>query len=107
MTFGNTVQLGIPMVTALFGTAGLSLHIAIVSLHALVLLTIATVLAEIDRGGEGSMRSRIGQTVRRSVIHPVTLPILCGLAYHATGLPIPGRSTTCWPPSRSPWFRSA
>jgi malonate transporter and related proteins len=89
VTFSNTVQLGIPVVTALFGTAGLSLQIAIVSLHALVLLTIATVLAEIDGGGNGSRRSRIGQTLRRSVIHPVTLPILCGLGYHATGLPIP------------------
>ncbi len=90
VTFSNTVQLGIPVVTALFGTAGLSLQIAIVSLHALVLLTIATVLAEIDRGSNGSRRARIGQTVRRSIIHPVTLPILCGLGYHATGLPIPG-----------------
>jgi predicted permease len=90
VTFSNTVQLGIPVVTALFGTVGLSLHVAIVSLHALVLLTVATVLAEIHRGGNGSKLSRIGQTARRSVIHPVTLPILCGLAYNATGLPIPG-----------------
>ncbi|MFC7478850.1 AEC family transporter [Luedemannella flava] len=87
MTFSNMVQLGIPVVTALFGTAGLTLHIALISLHAVILLTTATVLAEISRN-DG--RSLIGQTVRRSLIHPVTLPILLGLAYHATGLPIPG-----------------
>src|SRR3982750_4208774 len=32
--FGNTVQVGIPLATALFGEAGLSIHVAIVSLHA-------------------------------------------------------------------------
>jgi malonate transporter and related proteins len=89
VTFSNTVQLGIPVVTALFGAAGLALLIAIISMHALVLLTIATVLAESHGGGDGSLRARIGQTVRRSVIHPVTLPILLGLGYHATGLPLP------------------
>ena len=89
VTFSNSVQLGIPVVVALFGTAGLTLHIAIVSLHALILLTTATVLAETQRGAGGPMRSRIGQTVRRSLIHPVVLPIVLGLAYHATGLPIP------------------
>ena len=88
VTFSNTVQLGIPVVTALFGTAGLTVHIAIVSLQSLVLLTTATVLAENDLGGR-SLWARVVQTVRRSVIHPVVLPILLGLGYNATGLPIP------------------
>jgi predicted permease len=30
------------------------------------------------------------RTVRHSVVHPVVLPILLGLAFHATGLPLPG-----------------
>ena len=89
VSFGNMVQLGVPVVTALFGADGLALHISIISVHALVLLTTATVLAEL-RNGEAPLRSRVGQTVRRSLIHPVTLPILLGLAYHATGLPLPG-----------------
>ncbi|GAA1763141.1 AEC family transporter [Luedemannella helvata] len=87
VTFSNMVQLGIPLMAALFGTAGLTLHIALISLHALILLTMATVLAEVNR--DGPVRARIGQTVRRSVIHPVTLPILLGLGYSATGLPLP------------------
>lgn len=90
VTFSNTVQLGIPVVTALFGAAGLSLLIAIISLHALVLLTTATILAEIHGGGgEDGLRARIVQTIRRCIIHPVTLPILLGLGYHATGLALP------------------
>jgi predicted permease len=90
VTFSNTVQLGIPVVTALFGTAGLTVHIAIVSLQALVLLTTATVLAEHDLGSGRSLGARVVQTARRSVIHPVVLPILLGLGYNATGLAIPG-----------------
>src|SRR5450755_1865981 len=38
-SFGNTVQVGIPLAAALFGEAGLALHITIVSLHSLTLLT--------------------------------------------------------------------
>ena len=33
-SYGNAVQLGIPMAAALFGETGLALHIALVSLHA-------------------------------------------------------------------------
>ena len=95
LTFSNAVQLGIPVVVAIFGADGLAVHIAIVSLQALVLLTTATVLAEIDLAragvghGAGSVARMIGLTARRSLIHPVVLPILAGLAFSTTGLPIP------------------
>ncbi len=98
MSFSNTVQLGIPVVSAVFGTAGLAILIAIISLQAAVLLTTGTVLAETDlartrrtQTGESSMPWRaVGTTIRRSLIHPVVLPVLLGLTYHATGWPIPG-----------------
>ena len=45
-TFGNSVQLDIPMAAALFGEAGLAIHIALVSLRALVLLTLLTAMVE-------------------------------------------------------------
>jgi malonate transporter and related proteins len=99
LTFSNAVQLGVPLMAAIFGTAGLTVHIAIVSLQALVLLTTGTVLAEIDLaraggtgsedGTRGSLASVIGQTARRSLIHPVVLPIVAGLVFNATGLAIP------------------
>jgi predicted permease len=91
LTFSNTVQLGIPVVTALFGTAGLAIHIGVVSLHALILLTTGTILAETALSSATSSRSAVVlQTARRAVIHPVVLPILLGLGYHATGLAIRG-----------------
>src|SRR3954466_12175538 len=46
--FGNAVQVGIPMAAALFGEAGLAIHITIVSLHSLTILTVVTALVELD-----------------------------------------------------------
>ncbi len=95
-TFGNSVQLGIPMAAALFGEAGLAVHLALVSLHALVLLSVLTTLAELDlarAGANGSGRGRIGAmlltTARHTLIHPVVLPIVVGLAWNLTGAPVP------------------
>lgn len=92
-TFANSVQLGIPMAAALFGEAGLALHIALVSLHALVLLSVATALAELAlareharTGGAGGLARTLAQTARQTLIHPVVLPILAGLAWNLTGL---------------------
>lgn len=94
-TFSNTVQLGIPVAAALFGEAGLSVHLAVVSLHALTLLSVVTVLVELDlaRAAEGSARrsllATLGTTVRNTVIHPVVLPVLLGLGWNVAGWPIP------------------
>jgi predicted permease len=100
MTFGNTVQLGIPVVIALFGEAGLAVHVAIVSLHAVTLLTIVTVLVELDlaraaaSAGDGEQRPGVLATAlttaRRAVAHPIVLPVLLGLIANLVGLPIPG-----------------
>ncbi len=96
-TFGNTVQLGIPMAVAMFGAEGLPIHIAIVSLHALVLLTLMTGLVEMDLAREwarqGKGETHIGrmllQTAEKTIIHPVVLPILAGLIWNALAWPLP------------------
>jgi predicted permease len=96
-TFGNTVQVGIPMAAALFGETGLAIHVAIVSLHALTLLTVLTVLVELDlarhRGAGGAERPPLARTVARTlrstIVHPVVLPVLAGLALNLAGWPLP------------------
>ena len=88
-TYGNSVQLGIPMAAALFGEAGLGLHLALVSLHGLVVLTLLTVLAEVAIARSGAGQSLLGTVktaLRSAVFHPVMLPILMGLAWSLTGL---------------------
>ncbi len=92
-TFGNTLQVGVPLVAGVFGEDGLAVHITIVSLHALTLLTIATVLVESDlarhhRSG-ASLRGMVLVTIRNTVIHPVVLPVLAGFAWNLTGLGLP------------------
>lgn len=95
VSFGNTVQLGIPVISALYGEKGLALLIAIVSLHALTLLTVLTVLVESDlaRAHVGasppSAWQTVRTTVRRTVIHPVVLPVVVGLAWNVAGLGVP------------------
>jgi malonate transporter and related proteins len=96
-SFGNTVQVGIPMAAALFGEAGLSIHITIVSLHALVLLTVLTALAELDLARERNQHaaadshllSTLAITARNTLVHPVVMPVMVGLIWNATGWALP------------------
>lgn len=86
--YGNALQLGIPLSAALYGEAGLALHVALVSLHGLVLITLLTVLVELDlaRADRAStLGATVRSTVRKAVLHPVTLPVLAGLAWNLTG----------------------
>jgi hypothetical protein len=92
-SFGNSVQVGIPVAAALFGEAGLGIHIALVSLHALVLLSVLTALVELDlaraqarRADAQSLPRTLALTARNTIVHPVVLPVLAGLAWNATGL---------------------
>jgi malonate transporter len=90
--FGNTLQIGIPVAAGVFGEQGLALHIAVVSLHALAILTLLTALVELDLArdsGSANLAATLRQTVRNTVIHPVVLPVLAGLAWNATGLALP------------------
>ena len=97
-TFGNSVQVGIPFAAALFGETGLAIHVALVSLHALVLLTVLTALVELDLARErrtlghsnAHLMRTLGRTARNTIIHPVVLPVLAGLAWNLSGLPLPG-----------------
>jgi malonate transporter and related proteins len=94
VTFSNTVMVGIPLTDLLFGQAGLGVLLPIVSIHALVLLTTATFILEMARSRQrhqasvGMLRT-LGQAAKQSLLHPVPLPILAGLAFGATGLAVP------------------
>lgn len=96
-TFGNTLQIGVPMMTALFGEAGLSIHITIISLHALTLLTVLTALVEMDLARErrlkgeahGHLLQTVANTARNTIVHPVVLPVLAGLVWNALLPPLP------------------
>ncbi len=94
-TFGNTLQVGVPMAAALFGETGLGLHITLVSLHALTLLLVLTTLVELDlaraqaRHESRRLWGTLKLTLRNTIVHPVVLPVLAGMAWNASGIGLP------------------
>jgi predicted permease len=88
-TFSNTAMMGIPIVTLAFGNAGLSVLLTIIALHALILLTSATLIFEMGRSNATSRRQALVQAARNSIIHPVVLPILAGVAWSVLHWPMP------------------
>lgn len=91
--FSNTLMIGVPLVGLAYGQAGQVLLFALISLHALILLSIATLVLELQVARERAAQSGDGQAVWRTVglamknaiIHPVPLPILAGIAWSFTG----------------------
>jgi hypothetical protein len=89
-SYGNAVQVGIPLAAALFGESGLGLHLTLVSLHGLVMLTVLTALVEHDVARSQAASGSAWHTmVRNMVTHPVVLPLLIGLAFNAAGWVLP------------------
>lgn len=96
--FSNTVLIGVPLVGLAFGEQGLVALFTLVSVHSLVILTTVTLIFELAiareqrAAGIGVHRSlllTVLVAVRKSILHPVPLPILMGLVYGQLGLPIP------------------
>ena len=97
-TFGNTIMIGIPLVGLAFGEAGLVTLFTLVAVHALILLTAATVVFELASARSHAQQTgaaphalwrRVAQALRNGILHPVPLPILLGLAFAQTGLVVP------------------
>jgi malonate transporter len=78
--FSNTIMIGIPLIGLAYGESALVLLFTLISLHALVLLTAATVVMELlmarERAAKGTGPRRhpvatVAQAVRSAIIHPV------------------------------------
>ncbi len=96
VSYGNAVQMGIPMSAAMFGEAGLGLHLMLVSVHGLILLSVLTALVELDLARsrarqmqQASLWQMLRSTLRNTVIHPVVLPVLAGLTWNLLGFGLP------------------
>lgn len=88
-TFGNTVMMGIPLILAAYGPQGLSILLVIIALHSLLLLTTATVVAELARNARARplalLRASLGGVVR----NPIVMSVLLALVWSTAGLPVP------------------
>lgn len=97
-TFGNTLMIGVPLIGLAFGEAGLVTLFTLISVHALVLLTGATVVFELAAAraranlpgqAKPHLLRTVLQAVKNGILHPVPLPIIAGLVFAQTGLTLP------------------
>lgn len=98
--FSNMVMIGITLIELAYGKQGLVTLLTLVSVHALILLTAATVVLELAVAREARSGSPDGRAphllattwsaFKSALIHPIPLPIISGLLFAQTGLSLPG-----------------
>ena len=85
--YGNTVMLGIPMVHAVFGDAGLVPILLIVGFHNPFLITCTAIFVEIGRGRKGGMRNVVRSSAATLIRNPVVLAIVIALVWRQLQVP--------------------
>ena len=113
--FSNTLMIGVPLVQLAYGEAALVNLFTLISMHALVLLTLATIVIELlvarEQAANGEAPQRhllgtVGLAVKNAILHPVPLQIIAGFLYSLTGLGLhrwaSGRSS-CWATPSARW----
>ncbi len=85
-TFSNSVLLGIPLALAAFGDAALLPTMLIIGFHALILITLPTLVVEVHRGRGGRWHHVVRSTVLSLLRNPIVMAMLLGVVYGWTGL---------------------
>lgn len=96
-TFSNMVMIGITLVELAYGKEGQVTLLTLVSVHALILLTVGSIVLELAVAREaragGERAPHVLETAwsafKGALIHPIPLPILSGLLFAQTGLSLP------------------
>ena len=97
-TYGNTVMIGIALIGFAYGDAGQAVLFSLLSVHAIIMLTSATLLLEWLKLRNSASKDAIDrphpvtaalQALRGALLQPTTWPILLGLAFSQTGLTLP------------------
>ncbi|WP_066253974.1 AEC family transporter [Hydrogenophaga flava] len=95
--FSNMVMIGITLVELAYGKAALVTLLTLVSVHALILLTVGSVVLELVVAREardgGERAPHVLETAwsafKGALIHPIPLPIISGLLFAQTGWSLP------------------
>ena len=95
--FSNMVMIGITLVELAYGKAALVTLLTLVSVHALILLTVSSVVLELvvareaREGGERvpHVLETAWAAFKGALIHPIPLPIISGLLFAQTGWTLP------------------
>jgi malonate transporter and related proteins len=93
-SFGNSVQMGVPLVLAAFGPAGMHAMALVIALQSIILLTLATIVIELGgwRGGAAIGRS-IRSVLKALVTNPIITAIVAGFLWRQTGAALPAALT--------------
>ena len=101
VTYSNTTMIGVPLVGLVYGSSGLVYLFTLISVHAIVLLTVATIALELSLIHENSKFYKnesknysipwktIGKALRKAIIHPVPIPIIFGVIFSYLGWDMP------------------
>lgn len=95
--FSNMVMIGITLVELAYGKTALVTLLTLVSVHALILLTLGSVVLELvvarearEGGGRAPhVLATAWSAFKGALIHPIPLPIIAGLLFAQTGLTMP------------------
>lgn len=93
--FANTVLVGIPLITAIYGDEGLVPLFVLISIHLPVLTVVCAVLMERAAVLDGTQEAKpLGELLigiaRNLATNPIVIGIIAGGAWRMTGLPIEG-----------------
>jgi hypothetical protein len=88
--FGNTVMMGIPVIVAAYGQAGVPSLLAILGVQTVAVLGMATVAIEIGLAAAAPWGRVLRQTLMGIARNPILLAVLAAMAWNLTGLEVPG-----------------
>ncbi len=88
--FGNSVMMGIPVIIAAYGEAGIPALLAILGLQTILVIGIVTLLVEIGLAAEAPWRQALRSTILGIARNPVLIAVLAAMAWNLTGLGVPG-----------------
>jgi hypothetical protein len=87
--FGNSVMMGVPVIEAAFGRAGVAELLAIIAFHSAVLMPVATATVEAGLNARLSPRRLLRATALSLAKNPVIIAIALGFAWNMLGVPMP------------------
>jgi hypothetical protein len=88
--FGNSVMMGVPIIVAAYGEAGVPPLLAILALQTIALLGLATVMTEIGLHAAAPWKQLLRATLTGIGRNPVVLAVIAALIWSALSLPVPG-----------------
>ena len=87
--YGNTVMMGVPLVSSAFGAEGVAILLPIIALHSMLLLPIATMLIEAEGRGTRNPLRIVAATLPSLLRNPIIMALVAAIAWRAIGIPVP------------------